>query len=270
MIDKETYKQQGFLLLRNFFEKEDVARLHAEARAVFISQIKRLNPNPPDLTIESNFENSMYELFEKDFEAVVNCGKQVQHLISLHRLGTEPRVVEALKNLGLTLPVISVRPVMYFNNRRLAKKEDYWRLGAHQDWRSSQGSLDAVTIWMPMVDVDRSLGALEVIPRSHKWGLLESEKVSYYGKISETLPESEFVPVEAKVGDALFFASFLVHRSGTNSTNSIRWSCHLRYNNFAEQTFIERGYPHPFSYKPQEDLITPNFPSKDLLREMFE
>jgi hypothetical protein len=44
----------------------------------------------------------------------------------------------------------------------------------------------------------------------------------------------------------------------------------LRYNNFAEQTFIERGYPHAFTYKPQENLITPAFPSRDLLREMFE
>jgi hypothetical protein len=270
MTDRETYRKQGFLLLRNFFEKEDILRLHAEAKEVFISQIKRHNPNTPDLTIERNFEDSLYDLFEKDFETVVNCGKQVQHLVLLHRLGTEPRVIEALSALGLSFPVISVRPVMYFNNRRLAKKEDYWRLGAHQDWRSSQGSLDAITIWMPMVEVDKSLGALEVIPRSHKWGLLESEKVSYYGKISETLPESEFVPVEAAPGDALFFSSFLVHRSGTNTTDSIRWSCHLRYNNFAEQTFIGRGYPHAFTYKPQENLITPAFPSRDLLREMFE
>lgn len=269
MIDKEAYKEQGFLLLRNFFEKEDVLQLHAEAKEVFISQIKRHNPNPPDLTIERNFEDSMYELFENDFEAVVSCGKQVQHLISLHRLGTEPRVVEALNTLGLSLPIISVRPVMLFNNQRLAKKEDYWRLGAHQDWRSSQGSLDAITIWMPMVDVDKSLGALEVIPRSHKWGLLESEKVSYYGKISETLQESEFVTVEATQGDALFFSSFLVHRSGTNSTNSIRWSCHFRYNNLHEETFIQRGYPHPYIYKPQQELITPGFPKGEQVEKVF-
>jgi ectoine hydroxylase-related dioxygenase (phytanoyl-CoA dioxygenase family) len=158
---------------------------------------------------------------------------------------------------------------MLFNSPRLAKQEDYWRLSAHQDWRSSQGSLDSITIWMPMVDVDKSLGALEVIPGSHKWGLLESEKVSYYGKISETLPRSDFVPIEATQGDALFFSSFLVHRSGTNSTDSIRWSCHLRYNNLGEETFIQRGYPHPYIYKPQQELITPEFPKGGQVEKVF-
>jgi ectoine hydroxylase-related dioxygenase (phytanoyl-CoA dioxygenase family) len=159
---------------------------------------------------------------------------------------------------------------MFFNSRYLAKREEYWRLDAHQDWRSSQGSLDAITIWVPLVDIDRSLGALEVIPGSHKWGLLESESVSYYGKISEEVTVREFVPVEVVRGDALIFSSFLVHRSGTNSTESIRWSIHFRYNNLAEQTFIERGYPHPFIYKPQEGLITPQFPEKELLANLFD
>jgi ectoine hydroxylase-related dioxygenase (phytanoyl-CoA dioxygenase family) len=121
-----------------------------------------------------------------------------------------------------------------------------------------------------LVDIDRSLGALEVIPGSHKWGLLESESVSYYGKISEEVTVREFVPVEVVRGDALIFSSFLVHRSGTNSTESIRWSIHFRYNNLAEQTFIERGYPHPFIYKPQEGLITPQFPEKELLANLFD
>jgi phytanoyl-CoA hydroxylase len=159
---------------------------------------------------------------------------------------------------------------MFFNSRHVAKKEEYWRLGPHQDWRSSQGSLDAITIWAPLVDIGERLGALEVIPGSHKWGLLESESISYYGKISEEITASKFLPIEVERGDALVFSSFLVHRSGTNSTESIRWSCHFRYNNLSERTFIDRGYPHPFIYKPQEGLITPQFPEKELLSGLFD
>jgi hypothetical protein len=61
----------------------------------------------------------------------------------------------------------------------------------------------------------------------------------------------------------------LLHQSGTNITNSIRWSCHFRYNNLADETFIARGFPHPYLYKPQEELITPDFPSRDQVEAVF-
>ena len=46
--------------------------------------------------------------------------------------------------------------------------------------------------------------------------------------------------VQLLAGDVVVFSSFLVHRSGTNSSPDIRWSCHFRYNNLAETTFVER------------------------------
>jgi hypothetical protein len=40
-------------------------------------------------------------------------------------------------------------------------------------------------------------------------------------------------------------------------------------NNLAEATFVERGYPHSFLYKPIDELITPDFPSGDDLQRIF-
>lgn len=132
-----------------------------------------------------------------------------------------------------------------------------------------QGSLDAVVVWVPLVDLDDRLGPLEVIPHSHRWGLLDSEMSDGYGRLDGSLDESGFLPVQAKLGDALFFSSLLVHRSGTNVTDSIRWSCHFRYNNLAEPTFVQRGFPHPYLYRPQEELITDGFPTPAALSELF-
>ena len=132
-----------------------------------------------------------------------------------------------------------------------------------------QGSLDSVVVWLPLVDIDRALGALEVIPGSHRWGLLEADLVDGYGNLREPLDEAQAVAAEVERGDALFFSTFLVHQSGVNSTDSLRWSCHFRYNNLRERTFVERGYPHPYIYRPQEELITPDFPGRELLAELF-
>ena len=132
-----------------------------------------------------------------------------------------------------------------------------------------QGSLDSMVVWIPVVDVDKDLGALEIIPGSHKWGLLEAEMADGYGRLEEEIEGSEMVPVEVEKGDALFFSSFLAHQSGTNVTEHIRWSCHFRYNNLRESTFVERGYPHPYLYQPRKDLITENFPPRELVEETF-
>lgn len=132
-----------------------------------------------------------------------------------------------------------------------------------------QGSLDSVVVWLPLIDIGRDLGALEVIPGSHKWGLLDADIVDGYGKLRNSVDESDLVTVEIEAGDALFFSTFLVHRSGTNMTDAIRWSCHFRYNNLREPTFVERGFPHPYIYQPQTDLITPEFPRRAQVLRTF-
>jgi phytanoyl-CoA hydroxylase len=270
LIDAKAYKDNGYLLAKNFFRPQDVEPVLQEAKQIFIAQMLRHNIVGNSSPSEPEFERGMTALFETDLQSFTNCGKQAQHLISLHRLSLDERIIAVLRELGLEFPNISTRPLLYFNSPKLAKKEVYWRLSAHQDWRSMQGSLDAVVVWIPLTDIDRSLGALEVMPGSHKSGLLPSEMGDGFGHIKEPLDLSAMVPIEVQMGDTLFFSAFLAHQSGTNITDSIRWSCHFRYNNLQEKTFIERGFPHPYIYRPQEELITERFPSKKQIEEIFE
>jgi len=268
-LDLKQFKAQGFVLAPGFFQKEEVERVRSDAKSVFLTQLLRHGILKSDNPSEAEFEAGLFAYFKLDLQEFMNCGKQIQHLVSLHRLSLDKRIERVLREeLGLQFPNISTRPVLYFNSRFLAKEEVYWRVFPHQDWRSMQGSLDSIVVWVPLVDVDMKLGALEVVPGSHKLGLVTTEVVNSFGKV-DRFGDGDFVAVEAAQGDVLFFSSFLVHRSGVNATDSIRWSCHFRYNNLAEETFIERGYPHAYIYKPQEDLITPGFPSKELIGKFF-
>lgn len=253
------YRERGFVLAKGLFRKHEIDRIREEARAVFALQMASRGISPKGPLTDDEFERGMIALFQQHLQVFVNCGKQAQHLISLHQLSLDERILGALGQLGLTFPNISTRPVLYFNSPKLAKKEVYWRLSPHQDWRSMQGSLDAVVVWVPLVDVDQALGALEVIPGSHKGGLLSAEMVDGYGHMLQPPDPSEFEAIEVERGDALFFSALLVHQSGTNE-RGIRWSCHFRYNNLHESSFVGRGFPHPYLYKPQEELFTPDFP----------
>jgi ectoine hydroxylase-related dioxygenase (phytanoyl-CoA dioxygenase family) len=211
----------------------------------------------------------MFKFFDFDLPAFMNCGKQVSSLISLYGLLLDDRIVDVLKQLGLSFPNIGMRPLLSFHHSHLAQKESFWRLPLHQDWRTTQGSLDSITVWLPLVDVDKRLGALEIVPCSHRWGLLAGGLVDSDDFIEPEVAPSSLLPVEMKRGDALFFSTLLVHRSGHNVTESIRWSCHFRYNNLLEETFIERAYPSPFTYKPQKDLITASYPTVAQVNDAF-
>jgi phytanoyl-CoA hydroxylase len=267
-VDAAEFNASGSILLKGLFARDEVERVRRDAMDVFAVQLRRHGLLPAGEVSEEEFDTALFEYFRRDTAEFASCGKQIQHLISLHRLSLDERVIDVLAELGLERANINTRPVLFFNTRHLAKEEVYWRVFPHQDWRSMQGSLDSVVVWVPLIDVDIALGAIEVVPGSHRRGLMTSEVVNGFGK-TDAFADEDFVPIEVEQGDAVFFSAFLVHRSGTNTTDRIRWSCHFRYNNLAEETFVQRGFPHSFVYKPQEELITPGFPTEDDLRRVF-
>lgn len=255
------YRQQGYIRIPSSIDPAVVTAVRHEAQQVFARQLQSrgmLGTNPSDAEISE----CMAWLFREHLPVFMNCGKQAQHLVSLHRLSLDESLIGIVRQLGLDWPNICTRPVLYFNSPRLAKSEVYWRVFPHQDWRSMQGSLDSVVIWLPLVDLPAELGPLEVVPGSHLDGLVTKEVEAGFGKVGDDyLQDKTFQSLACSVGDLVVFSAFLVHRSGTNSSPAIRWSCHFRYNNLAEPTFVERGYPHPYLYKPTDELLTAGFPA---------
>jgi phytanoyl-CoA hydroxylase len=269
MNERQFYNANGYVHMKSFFDKATVARVHDNAKAVFAGQMHHRGLLLDKDVSEREFETALYQFFREDTESFVNCGKTCQHLVSLHRLALSEPLIARLHDFGIETPNICTRPVMFFNSPHLAKTESYYKAPPHQDWRSMQGSLNAVVVWVPLIDIGKDLGALEIIPGSHLSGLLDSVEDDWYRTIEGTTDE-QYVPVEVEAGDALFFSAFLLHRSGDNTTNSIRWSCHFRYNDLAEQTFVERKYPNPYIYKPEQELITRDFPTKAQLQQVFQ
>lgn len=273
LLDKKSFWENGYALVKNLFDPEEVINIRKKSIAlvqrqlVAVGLLDKLNPDLP----EEEFNKLFFELFDKYPERIVSTGKHIQHGMDLHRISLDKRIEEGLNDIGLSFPNICTRPMLFFNARKLAKKQVYWKTDPHQDWRSMQGSLNSIVVWLPLIDVPQALGALEIVPKSHHFGVKTTEFTDGFG----TLPEEEsskhnWEPVEVEAGDALFFSSMLYHRSGSNDTeNGIRWSCHFRYNDMDEPTFIERGFPHPYVYYPNPDLITPDFPKETDIKKTF-
>ncbi|MBF4507146.1 phytanoyl-CoA dioxygenase family protein [Flavobacterium sp. JLP] len=265
------FKENGYLILDNFFSKQDIEVVLKDAKKVFLRQFIKMQYVSESLLedlSEEQFNNFLYRLFDEDLECLANCGKQSQHLISLHSLSLNAKIVELLIEMGLKAPTISTRPVLYFNHPKLSKKKVFHKVDAHQDWRSMQGSLNSVVIWIPLIDINKELGALEILPKSHVNGLRTNHIENGFGMVLLNEDEQEnLISVELNAGDALIFSSFLIHQSGDNITNKPRWSCHFRYNDLEDPSFIERKFAHPYIYKPIDELITKDFPTiSDILK----
>ena len=269
--DRRKFLQQGFLLKKGFIGPERPQDLLDEVKQIFLTQMKQAGIETSfDISDERRFTQAMAALFKADFEAFVNCGKQAQHTMNLHRLSLDSRIEDLIHSVGLKNPNICTRPVLFFNHPSLAKERVYHTVFPHQDWRSMQGSLDAVVVWCPLLDIDRSMGALKIVPGSHRRGLVSGPVEAGFGKVSEELFNKEdWIDIDVAQGDLLIFSAFLVHQSGENVTDRIRWSCHFRYNNLDEITFIERKFHHNYLYQPKNELRTANFPSEPEITRTF-
>lgn len=239
----EDFIKNGYLIIKGLFQPKFVERVKIDAEHLFRLQLFDKG------YVEGSFEEKLYKFFKERQETFINCGKHIQHLISLHELSLHKKILDTIKDLGLTFPNICTRPVLYFNTPHLATKEVFYKTPSHQDAFSMDPSSDSVVVWIPLVNVNKDLGALEIVPKSHKEGLVTVKSVEGLGVV-EKYSDNDFLSVELNAGDVLFFSSFLVHRSGNNITDSIRWSAHFRFNNLEDPYFIQRNYPHPYIYKP--------------------
>lgn len=129
---------------------------------------------------------------------------------------------------------------------------------AHQDYPTHQGSGNSVTLWIPLQDVTSVDGAIQVLPGSHTFGIIEEgDEVNQFTDKPGTLLKNDglrghlessshldeqFLEVPMVAGQVLIFSTLLVHRSGVNIGNRIRYSLNIRLNDLADTDYAKRYY----------------------------
>lgn len=240
---KTALKNDGHLVVKDFFNESLIARLKMEIIGVFRSQIRR------------HKARDIFHLFKMNPQAVKNCGKAVQNLPLLWNVASSPQVMDILDAI-MGRPIITTKPIVHFHHPDLAENEIAWKTPAHQDIGSVQSSLNAVVLWFPLVNCrDDIIGPLEIVSGSHKLGSQWDHFDSNFA-VCSAYDDSDFSKVRLDVGDLLIFNQALVHRSGTNSSRDPRWSITLRYGDLEDENWRDRDF-----YSPYKNVLTsdPNF-----------
>lgn len=246
---KQGFEENGYITLKNAFDPDKINNILSETQSIFMIQAQHKKIDTSDLN------SSMQNLFVNHRKVFKNCGKQAQHLVDSWSLSCNENLINILINVcGLKFPNICTRPVTMFNSISLASNEGYHTLSSHQDSVSMRGSSNAVVVWLPLVEITKELGPLQIVPSSHLKGNLVEEIDEFgFGVIPDTMfKDTDFISIDNMMpGDAVIFNSHLVHRSGKLFTEKgIRWTLQFRYNDLLDERFVEEGFTNPYIYRP--------------------
>jgi hypothetical protein len=145
------------------------------------------------------------------------------------------------------------------DKKKLSIRDIQFRMDFSNDIRNSYGwhqdsaydkfnlnSKNGVVLWIPLVDTNKENGTLMIKPGSENSDFNRSKKIPKIDKFSSEqilvmpkyLKKYKSVHVNVKKNNCLATYSGIFHRSGINSSDHIRFTIIVRYNNEFSKDFI--------------------------------
>jgi hypothetical protein len=251
------YRRDGFTIAAGAIPAAALDAVATDIHGIFARAAQTVGLAVPNSSGHEALSRLLHSLFARDSAAYLACARQTQYLASVHRVGLSPPIAGLLDQLGIAVPTQSTRPVIHFMADGLRFEGGYHKSPAHQDWRSVQGSLDGLTLWLPLYDVGSGDFPLEVVPGSQRQGLLDSVDDAFGHRLADAAvpPDADFRALPMRRGDVAAFSGFLVHRTGTVGGDRVRIALSYRFNNAAEASYISRLYPNPYTYRGDMSLL---------------
>ena len=231
--DLEAYRHQGYLLLREGFQQEDLLPIRALISALIEEHAQKL--------YRAGKLSTLYETesFERRLDLVNEEAKSTSRLLDLTPRLNSPELFNFVRH-PVILDCISsllgseVAWTGSFVTRPKLPQNAAATFPWHQDsqyYGEPTQHLHVVSVWIPLVDVDERNGCLYVLPGSHRWGLLKGKRGADNLMITTEAVDKRAKPIALSMrqGDVLFFSNLIFHTSNPNTTDQVRWSVDLRY-----------------------------------------
>jgi len=204
---KEAFARDGFVRVPGLLDPDEVERFGAEVdRAVR----ERTARDRRALAEKSRYEQSFLQ-----------CINLWEDYPALRALTFHPRICETAATL------LGVERIRLWHDQALYKEAGGRETDAHQDqpyWPITEA--DALTAWIPLVDVDETVGCMGYVPGSHAVGLRRFVNI-FLGEPEKVLDRPELggvapVFVPARRGDVLFHHALTVHLAHANRSDRVR------------------------------------------------
>jgi hypothetical protein len=145
----------------------------------------------------------------------------------------------------------------------LVKQPNGGEVPIHRDWTFAQNlNQTNINFWCPLVDVDETNGALQMVAGSHKLVQnIEAPQIRpFYVDYSESLKEISTL-VSLKKGEAILFESSILHWSTANNSNNVRQAASL---------LCIPAESQPVFYFPTNDFPNKQFNMYEMVNDAFD
>jgi len=241
----ESYNKDGFVIVKNFLNLEEVEKLYSIA-----TTDDSLNKHAFDLNDQSGKKTKLTLWYTPGNDAYGLLSKSERMVNSVDKL------------------MEGDSAVCHFHSKLMQKEP---RVGGAWEWHQDYGYWykneflfpdQMMSVMIAITKADKENGCLQVIKGSHKMGRIEhgfaGEQVGasqHYVDLG--LKTMELIYVEIMPGDALFFHSNLLHRSEANLSDAPRWSLISVYNRSENIPYNEpsKSSTVPLKDVPDEALL---------------
>ena len=213
--------RDGYLFLPGLMPRAPIAALQAEIGAI-LRQAGWLRADAPVEEARADPGGFCVDPEPRYLEVL----RRINRLESYHALKHHPALLGFLERMleGEVFP--HPRVLM----RNIFPARETYTTKAHQDFPNVQGTTEVYTAWIPLIDVPRDVGPLQVAAGSHRAGVYDFHIGAGAGgiEISDAL-EGSWVSGDFAVGDVLLFHAMTVHKGVPNRSDRLRMSMDVRY-----------------------------------------
>ena len=227
------WTEAGYLLLRGAIPAATMGAMRTVFEEVVDGFIDRLHADGlatdlhPDAPLETRFAKVAGEhagRFGRSWRGAITS----RALFDLHRA---PALVDALTEL---LPDDDVLGHPVWNARPKLPHQQLTVVPWHQDsGYFGEGSENSriLTAWIPLAPATIETGCLQVLPGSHRQGIMKHVSETREGHFLEVegINADDAVTCEMQPGDVLLFGNLMLHQSLANLSDIVRWSVDVRY-----------------------------------------
>ncbi len=259
--------QNGFALVPSILPLDAVDAALSCIQSTVGAQLRHLGLEPPAYQGMRSVERALEQLFVVDLDrykmALAACWRRIE----ISTILRHPAIISRLReDLGWSDIFLPGGDVMVLVGDRLRIPGGYFGLELHQDYLSVQGSLDGLVGWIPLTAVGETDFPMEVIPGSHRKGLVqEVDVVAGSGSRirSGVFGDAPMVAVKANPGDLVLMSLFTAHRTRTENCHGLRIALSTRFDNGSEPTFVARGFPTAYQRTVHRDPLQSGFPAEE-------
>jgi phytanoyl-CoA hydroxylase len=211
----QSFESEGLLRLGRVVTAEELAGLRERIDQIMLGEVRY-----PDMLMQLDSDSGRYE--DAPEQTVGFKGATLSYR-KIEQLEQDPRFLRYLqKPLFRAIaarfigPEVAAFRSMFMNKPALQGTLLPWHQDGGEHWGLDRDP--PITLWLALDDATRENGCVEVVPGSHRLGLLSARGHTISEEQAARYCSAGSVHLELLAGECVLLHNFLLHRSGRNHT----------------------------------------------------